>query len=204
MHANKRSKVKNVLGSPEPRKPAFETLEPRTLFSATDLSILSFGDSITYGTGAGPDQSYRYYLTQALDQAGVSYDMVGGLDAGSGFDNDHHGIPGARANVSYWGSDGYRPSLTESLQNGDVLEAGQTPNVILLHVGTNSIRDFSSSVDSALGELDVLLTEMASQWRSGTFADDVTVLVADLIPGARSTDGSRTFSAERVANTHAY
>lgn len=185
--------------------PAFETLEPRTLFSATDLSILSFGDSITFGVGGGENQSYRYYLSQALDRAGVSYDMVGALSAGAGYDNDHHGISGARAAVSYWGSTGYRPSLTESLQNGDVLEAGQAPpNVILLHIGTNSLRDDAWSVGAALSELSTLLTEMASQWRSGTFASDVAVVLADVIPGARSTDGSRSFSAQRLANTHAY
>ncbi|CAN0459455.1 unnamed protein product, partial [Ectocarpus fasciculatus] len=40
----------------------------------------------------------------------------------------------------------------------------------------------------AIGELTTLLEEMADQWRAGLFADDVTVLLAQIVPGGRADD----------------
>ncbi|MEM8781416.1 MAG: SGNH/GDSL hydrolase family protein [Planctomycetota bacterium] len=177
----------------------FEPLEPRRLMSAEPLQILALGDSLTLGIGS-IDQSYRAALTQRLDRAGVNYDMVGALSDGSGYDNDHFAIQGSRAADSYTNSKGeFILSATDAFRQGRVLDAGEKPDVILLHIGINTAR---FDPNRAADELHTLLEEMADQWRAGAFASDVQVLLAEIVPGSRGED--KTVDPGGVARTQAY
>lgn len=178
-----------------------ERLEKRELFSGTSLSILALGDSITYGVG-NENQNYRKHLADRLNASGVGHDFVGTRNSGPG-DNQHFGVPGARAAVDYTGSRGdFRQSLTNSLRQGQVLRAGERPDVVLLHVGTNTISDSTGSANTAVTELRTLLNELASQYRGGALDADVRVIVSKIIPGGRGANGG--VSAAQVRNTNLY
>jgi lysophospholipase L1-like esterase len=183
-------------------QPGLEALEPRTLLSGNPLQVLAMGDSITFGV-SDPTFSYRAYLADLFDANNVSYDFVGTLANGNGFDNDHFGIPGARAERSYTGSNGQlRVSMTDALRGNQVLKAGERPDVVLLHIGTNSLWPDSATAQDAANELRTLLNELGNYWSSGRLAADVDIYLAKIIPGAR--DRSGVFSAQRIVTTDAY
>lgn len=188
----------------EARPGHFEALEPRQLLSGGP-QILTLGDSITIGTP--PDQSYRRELDRAIERAGVDAEFVGSRSDGRGFDSDHYSQSGIRASVSYTGRRGdYRGSLNEGFRSGRVLRNGERPDLILLHIGTNSINGGRGSVDTAANELETLLNTMAERYRRGEFASDVRVLVADIIPGGRRNGSGPNFQLDtnRLENTRLY
>ncbi len=108
--------------------------------SAGTVKIMPLGDSITYDDArayydssgknlvpAGERTAYRSFLAYDLDDAGVSYDFVGsrraGYDVEPKFDPDNEGHPG-------WTSWEIADHVYEFLEQN-------TPDVILLHIGTN-------------------------------------------------------------------
>ncbi|MEM1444547.1 MAG: SGNH/GDSL hydrolase family protein [Planctomycetota bacterium] len=177
----------------------FEPLEPRRLLSGDTLNILALGDSVTLGIGS-IDQSYRAALADRLDRDGVDYDFLGQLSDGTGYDNEHFSIQGSRAADSYTNSSGvFRLSLTDAFRTNQVLDSGDKPNVILLHIGINTAR---FDPNRAADELRTLLEEMADQWRDGTFDSDVQVLLAQIVPGSRG--DNKTVDPAGVARTQQY
>ena len=99
------------------------------------LQILPLGDSITQGDRQR--QSYRYRLWQALVSGGYTFDLIGSMSSnfggnpsfpalsGTSFDSDHEGHWG-------WRADEIVPRLRRKL-------AGYTPDLVLLHLGTNDL-----------------------------------------------------------------
>ena len=115
-----------------------EPLEARQLLSGGP-QILTVGDSITWGS-PNPDQSYRRELDRAIAEVGIDAEFVGSRSDGRGFDNDHYSQPGIQATVSRSGNGGvWRGSLNDGFRSGSVLKRGEKPELILLHIGTNTV-----------------------------------------------------------------
>jgi lysophospholipase L1-like esterase len=137
------------------------------------VSILPLGDSITQ---ANLDrQSYRYPLWIKLIDAGISFDLVGSQNSnpqgnpvwpdyhGLSFDRDHEGHGG-------WRAEQILDSLPLWLND-------YTPDIVLLHIGTNDVLD-GQSTQSTVDEIKLIIDELR---------DDnprVIVLLAKLIPTA--------------------
>ncbi len=90
------------------------------------IRIMPLGDSITQGVHGSTDNAgYRNDLAELLDSQGFDYDFVGTKRDGSGFDRDHEGHSGVRA-------DELLAELNSYLNSNP-------PDLILLHIGTNDI-----------------------------------------------------------------
>ena len=92
--------------------------------------IMPLGDSITEGVLTGnPVGGYRDDLADLLTAGGYDFNFVGTKSDGTGFDADHEGHNGLRAD-----------QIADSL-NIWLNELGsQKPRFYLVHVGTNDIR----------------------------------------------------------------
>lgn len=93
------------------------------------LAVLPLGDSITRGTGG--NNSYRQFLAEMLDAAGCAYDFVGSLR------NNDRGTP----TVTFdWDHEGHGGWTTGDILNAiDDIAAAQTPDIVLVHLGTNDV-----------------------------------------------------------------
>jgi lysophospholipase L1-like esterase len=170
---------------------------------AATLKVMPLGDSITYGTASTTGNGYRGYLQALLNGTDTDYDFVGTLQDGTpDIDPDHYGIPGIKAydfgNVS--------KSLRDQLNINGVFPtletAGLTPDVILLHIQTNSFNGGGGG-DPAGIELERLLrgltiTNPASSHYIGLNSNPEIILARILPkagnPAAANTDGG-TYSA---------
>lgn len=133
------------------------------------VRILPLGDSITKGV-SGPstdDAGYRNDLDSLLTAEGVAFDFVGVFSDGEGFDADHAGHDGFRA-------DRLLPVVHSVL-------SATTPDVVLLHIGTN---DVSGTQEPAgiRDEIAAILDEIQA------FNPDIRILLASLIPRADQKD----------------
>ena len=139
------------------------------------LKLMPIGDSITQGWS--DRYSYRYPLWKKLIDAGASVDFVGSLDQnykgspewpvyrGLAFDSDHEG---------HWG---WR--VDEILLEIDRWLLSNTPDVVLLHLGTNDIFQ-SNGVESTLSELSELITRLRSA------SPEVVIFLAQVIGADRN------------------
>jgi lysophospholipase L1-like esterase len=132
--------------------------------------ILPLGDSITESNGS--HNSYRRALWHLLQENDYAVDFVGSQTAhheGSApnqdFDMDHEGHWG-------WRVDEILAQLPGWLE-------GYTPDVVLMHVGTNDIFQ-NRSIDETLSDM----TEIVEALRDDN--PEVTLLVAQVIPHNRS------------------
>ena len=98
------------------------------------LRIMPLGDSITEGAGAGSTGGYRGPLWTLLANAGYNVDYVGSnttnQDKTNGMDPDHEGHGGWRLDGTYGGN-----GIFEKLPTW--FSTIESPDVILLHLGTN-------------------------------------------------------------------
>ncbi|OJF15505.1 SGNH/GDSL hydrolase family protein [Couchioplanes caeruleus] len=115
------------VASAEPARPALASVgAPRT--NAVELlRVMPLGDSITKGTGAPSGNSYRKALADRLLKGGVQINFVGSQRNGVGSDNNHEGHGG-------WNIDELSAQLDGWL-------AAARPDVVLMHVGTNSVKE---------------------------------------------------------------
>jgi lysophospholipase L1-like esterase len=135
------------------------------------ICILPLGDSITRGTSKYP--SYRYPLWVKLVESSRVFDFVGSQNSigdgspvfpdynGQSFDSDHEGHTG-------WRADEIIASLPKQLQS-------YTPDIVLLHIGTNDALDNQSpqsTVNEIMQIIDVLRADNPS----------VKILLAKIIP----------------------
>ncbi len=152
------------------RADGLEPLEPRVLFNG-DLSILPLGDSITASSSSY--LSYRYYLWTQLVADGTAFDFIGTEDtnrgstpnwpdfAGQQFDRDHEGHSGRRV-------DQINQTLPGWLN-------GYTPDIALVHLGTNDLLQGQSASSTA----DELRTTIALLRQDNP---DVTIFLAQILP----------------------
>jgi PGF-pre-PGF domain-containing protein len=166
---------------------------PPTLHQSPTVHILPLGDSITQGENRNSNNynSYRRPLWSLLQTATASYDVnfVGSWDRAfpdttspnPDFDMDHEG---------HWGW------YAEQILNGCVpgCEAGSgtgkletwlqgyTPDVVLLHIGTNDLKDPGDDqvvVDQTLTEIGQIIDELRAD------NPQVVVLLAQILPSTR-------------------
>jgi hypothetical protein len=152
---------------------------PTTGNTGVPLRILPLGDSITHSDRK--NLSYRYALWMKLVDAGIDFDFVGSLDSNCGgsrtwpaykgrsFDPEHEGHWGWRVDQILDGvSDEGSGNLSEWLR-------AYTPDVVLMHLGTNDalqLQSASSTVNELRRIIEVLRADNPS----------VIIFVARLIP----------------------
>ena len=119
-------------------------------YAQVPIKIMLLGDSITYDNRVGDTRTsgevtgYRQPLWQLLNSGGYYVDFVGSVIAGQdvlpAFDPDNDGYPGIRddqiALMAY-------ELLTET-----------TPDMVLLHIGTNGVDPSELDVEFILNEID--------------------------------------------------
>ncbi len=134
------------------------------------IRIMPLGNSITRGVAGSTDNAgYRNDLAELLDTEGVSFDFVGTIDNGTGFDNDHEGHGG-------WRADQILAELNTFLN-------ANPPDIVLLHIGTNDVSSDQSTA-STIAEIGSLLDGIE------TFDSDIFVLLASIIPRRDSKDNA--------------
>ncbi|MFJ3901448.1 FG-GAP-like repeat-containing protein [Streptomyces sp. NPDC090025] len=126
------------------------------------VRIMPLGDSITSGENAGDHAGYRARLWDLMaGQSRYTPDYVGTGSSGNLQDADHEGHSG-------WTIEGTLPRITEWQKAAD-------PDVILLHLGINDLRNDGTTPERAAERMTELLdTIYANQPR-------VTVIVQGLI-----------------------
>jgi len=138
--------------------------------NAQAVKIMPLGNSITQADNS--HYSYRYNLWQKLNNSGsgVSFDFVGSMNTNfngspafpnAGFDRDHEG---------HWGW------FADQLLNGlPGWLANYTPDVVLLHAGSNDAFNFHST-SSTVAELEQIIDVLRAD------NSRVIILLAKLIP----------------------
>ena len=107
---------------------------------AAPVSIMPLGDSITSGNDSGAKQgeevSYRKALRDKLVTAGYEIVFVGSQESESPINADlnHEGHSG-------WCASGCYQNRSDILREIDSFLASNPPDVVLLHIGTNDIRN---------------------------------------------------------------
>ena len=159
-------------GMPEIRKAAilFCLLLASNPFTLGQRKIVPLGNSITQGNIAWPGaNSYRRDLWHKLNDAGYQVDFVGSLDTDNkgrtfpdpSFDHDHEGHWG-------WRADEIRAELAGWL-------AGYTPDVALIHLGSNDAiqgNTVTSTLDEIGDIIGILRTDNAG----------ITIFLAQILP----------------------
>lgn len=132
--------------------------------------ILPLGDSITQGDAT--HVSYRYWLWEALRDAGRGVDFVGSQTENFGgtpsfpdpaFDRDHEGHAGFRA-------DQVRDLLPRAIE-------GRFVGIALVHLGTNDTLQ-RQSVDATVKEIGQVIDRLRAQ------NPYVAILLAQVIPAS--------------------
>jgi lysophospholipase L1-like esterase len=110
--------------------------------AAAPLPVMALGDSITYGIGSATSSSYRVGLRRKLVNAGLAVDFVGSQRSGSGTDRENEGHPG-------W-------TIAQLSDNVTGWLAAYRPDVVLVHAGTNDLKQ-NAAVVGAPGRLAALI-----------------------------------------------
>jgi hypothetical protein len=130
------------------------------------LRIMPLGNSITFDNNindvrpVGDKIAYRYRLNNLLINAGYSFDFVGSEYSGFNFFSDaqNAGFPGIRDDqMAGLLNTGYNPMQMVQEVTGPYLDAF-LPDIILLHIGTNSVQESAADVDNILDEIDLYKT----------------------------------------------
>ena len=154
------------------------------------VRVLALGDSITQGTKG--QKSYRHPLIMGIgDALGCSYEMVGSRDQNNAtndvqpdFVSYHEGYSGHRAD---WFTEGRASPSNPGI---DAIMDAETPDIVLIHLGSNDMRngfpvgtnpigpnDYNpNGSGSTIAELDQLVTQI---WSKNANAE---LFVANLIP----------------------
>lgn len=137
---------------------------------AEPIRILPLGNSITQGES--PRKSYRPYLDSLLNDAGYEFDFVGRMQVshdgatGSGFDFDHEGHYGKRAD--------------EVLGEVDSIVESFSPDIVLCHLGTNDLVATGQSREdlarATLNDIENIIDEFRASF------PEIVFVVARIIP----------------------
>ena len=141
------------------------------------IKVMAVGDSITEGVLG--QKSYRNELIPLLTQSECTFEMVGSKSNNetiTGFQSPHEGYSGHTAN-RFIDGDSANPGI-------DVMMT-QSPDVVLLHLGSNDMR-LAQSVSGTVDEIDQIVTKI---WNNNPQTE---VFVANVIPwfGASSTNAT--------------
>lgn len=130
--------------------------------------ILPLGDSITDGVG-GSGGGYRVELFRLAMQGGYDITFVGGMMNGP---NDVDGVAFPQNH------EGHSGQTAEWLISNRIPSPAldETPNIILLHIGTNDLHSFAAGPDAAATGLSNLLDVLIAQ------VPDALIVVAKVIP----------------------
>ena len=151
-----------------------------TVFDKYKIKILPLGDSITHTSSSY--YSYRYNLWKKLIDHDISFDFVGSMNTNFGgnpdwpqykglsFDQDHEGHYGWRAEELLYGR-----STNPELGNLTDWLGVYTPDIVLLHIGTNDLGS-GQSYTSTANEIKLIIDTIRLD------NPDVTILLAKLIP----------------------
>lgn len=146
-------------------------------FSGT-IQIMPLGNSITKGVaGATDNAGYRNDLAELLDLDGVAYNFVGTNDNGTGFDNDHEGHGGIRADQILVDLNSY---LTTN-----------PPDIVLVHIGTNDISTGNTPASTA-DETGQIIDTIEQ------FDAETVIIVASLVPRKDQNNDETTDLNNRV------
>jgi hypothetical protein len=138
--------------------------------SSEPVTIVPIGDSLTERVAAS---TYRCYLDEMLDEAGVEFDFVGSLDQPANsytcptdFDRDHEAVSGASVDQ----------------RSGPALEAVEllAPDVALITLGANDVAGNQPGAEVA-DELESFVRDLQD------VQPDMTILVAQNPPCSSST-----------------
>jgi lysophospholipase L1-like esterase len=137
---------------------------PPSAAVAPPFRIMPLGDSITFGTPNQAYGGYRHSLGTLLSNDGYTISFVGSVQSGKGITGgpDNEGHPGFSI-----------PQIKSGIDSNRWLETYQ-PDLILLHIGTNDIREGSGA--SAPGNLAALLDDILAR------LPQAHVIVAQIIP----------------------
>ena len=159
-------------------------LAPLAIHADAVVKIMPLGDSITRG-GPGADTpypSYRYYLDESLRASGYGVDFVGSSSSGYArfvFDQQHEGHGGYTTGMMV-GTSSFSPLAAW-------LAASPTPEIVLLHVGTNDAIN-GVPVATRLANVKSIVTLLRQK------NPKVRVMVAKIIP-----TGDATRNAQQIA-----
>ncbi|MCC9166756.1 GDSL-type esterase/lipase family protein [Pontibacter harenae] len=165
--------------------------------SLAQTKIMCLGNSITQGNEVHP--SYRYLLWKKLIDAEVNFVYVGSHSTNRddnkkvevespviGSEYNEHIF--TNVNEGHWG---WR---TDQILNGNSGQPtklklsqwleGYTPDIVLMHLGTNDVFD-NQSTSSTLEELQLVISTLRSVNK------DVIILIAKLIPANRASLGDK-------------
>ena len=137
----------------------------------SQTKIMPLGNSITRGV-SGPstdDAGYRNDLDALLTAEGVAFDFVGSLSDGSGFDTDHEGHDGFRADQILSNLNGYLTSAT--------------PDIVILHIGTNDVSN-NDTPESTRDEIGQILDAITA------FNSSTKIILSSIIPRTDGKDDS--------------
>jgi lysophospholipase L1-like esterase len=127
----------------EPSSPGTAAGAKATAFQA--MRVMPLGDSITLGTGTPTRSSYRMELAHRLQMGGMQINYVGSQSNGTGTDVQHEGHGGY--------------NIDELSAELDDWLAQARPDIVLLHAGTNSIKEGVGAQASAV-KLSALIDQI--------------------------------------------
>jgi len=127
----------NGLGYCEGEQPGPEPEPP--------VKIMPLGDSITRGSGSINTNGYRKPLYENLTDNGYNVDFVGSQNDGVFDDIDHEGHGG-------WTDSQIATNIYNN--GGSNWISTYTPDIILLHIGTNGLDSNPGDVEDILDEID--------------------------------------------------
>ncbi len=162
----------------------------------SQTKIMPLGNSITRGVD-GPstdDAGYRNDLSALLIAEGQPFNFVGSLSDGTGFDADHEGHDGSRA---------------DQILSNIATYLGVGPDVVILHIGTNDvsndqtaestrdeIADILDAIDANSSSTKIILSSITPRTDA---KDDATtalnLLIEDIFYTKRDQEGLNLFYA---------
>ena len=139
------------------------------------LRIMAVGDSITEGRRS---TSYRQQFVNLMNNSSCNYEMVGSLQENfpaTGFESNHEGYSAHTTDHFLTGNNSGRlnnPGIS-------VMMATHTPDVVMVHLGSNDIfqePNDGNSVANTIADLDTLISLILNA------NPNATVLLANVIP----------------------
>ncbi len=145
-------------------------------YTTGNYTATSIGDSLK-------EMSYRFWLWEKLDSAGINAAMVGYqttyFDQGSATvasKSRYTGHPFANKSEAYYGikSDGFINGGWSGSPDFDTRLLGYMPNVALIHIGSNDASATTADVDATEANLKAIIQKLRNR------NPDVTILLAKL------------------------